>query len=338
MGQLSAATYAVSDASGSATEAWQEALRRDDRCSPVAFLASDSLSPSDLAAACTADSDVTIIVQDPERGSGGRAAADLMAVLWQSFPAIAVFLSEHVWRAGAVVFSAEAFRRAETALSAETAISSNSDPLAEAVASIVTQGGSIRAMLMPGDSDTGLASKPPALSPHEPGRARFWLQDAIEAFDPAACLGPLRSRADAVALRAGLLLWHDFLDRSHQQSQSIEGKGVHRAGDYWHAIMHRREQDFGNAKYWFRRVGPHPVFDSLASRVMRIAKDADGPVADLANQLAPGNRWDAFAFVDLCEQDERSPEPARNLFLRRVQADEMLLLLWQTCLDARGAE
>ena len=59
---------------------------------------------------------------------------------------------------------------------------------------------------------------------------------------------------------SGLWLLAGDLDRSHSISQSIEN----REGSFLHGIMHRREGDFDNAKYWFRRVGSHPVFETLA--------------------------------------------------------------------------
>ncbi len=66
-------------------------------------------------------------------------------------------------------------------------------------------------------------------------------------------------RKAAAACLSGLWLLHDFLDESHTISQSITTP----TGSYWHGIMHRREPDYANAKYWFRRVGEHPVFDEL---------------------------------------------------------------------------
>ncbi len=61
------------------------------------------------------------------------------------------------------------------------------------------------------------------------------------------------------ALQAGLWLYIDELDRSHTISQSMDDA----TGSFWHGIMHRREGDFGNSHYWFRRVGHHPVMSRI---------------------------------------------------------------------------
>src|SRR5947208_544638 len=44
---------------------------------------------------------------------------------------------------------------------------------------------------------------------------------------------------------AGVWLLHDCLDESHTISQGIDTP----SDSFWHAIMHRREGDFSNAKY-----------------------------------------------------------------------------------------
>jgi hypothetical protein len=63
----------------------------------------------------------------------------------------------------------------------------------------------------------------------------------------------------APELEAGLWLYVDALDRSHTVSQGIDNQ----TGSFWHGIMHRREGDFSNSHYWFRRVGRHPAMNEI---------------------------------------------------------------------------
>lgn len=69
---------------------------------------------------------------------------------------------------------------------------------------------------------------------------------------------------------AALWLYVDDLDRSHALSQSIETE----AGAFWHGIMHRREGDFWNSKYWFRRAGTLP--DRLGLDPSRLTDEVSG--------------------------------------------------------------
>jgi hypothetical protein len=62
---------------------------------------------------------------------------------------------------------------------------------------------------------------------------------------------------------AGLWILSGKLDRSHTISQEI----LSAEGSYWHALMHRSEGDFSNAKYWTRRAARHPVRAQLSETV-----------------------------------------------------------------------
>jgi len=62
-------------------------------------------------------------------------------------------------------------------------------------------------------------------------------------------------------LEAGLWLYVDELDLSHRASQKL----ARPSGSFWHAIMHRREGDFSNSHYWYRKAGQHPVINRIAS-------------------------------------------------------------------------
>ena len=82
---------------------------------------------------------------------------------------------------------------------------------------------------------------------------------------------------------SGLWLLAGDLDRSHTISQDLPSA----EGSFWHGIMHRREGDFGNAKYWFRRVGDHPIY-------VVISQQTEGDYDDPAD------------FVDACSRASKS--------------------------------
>jgi hypothetical protein len=67
------------------------------------------------------------------------------------------------------------------------------------------------------------------------------------------------SRAPEAAM-SGFYVYFSCFDEAHSIAQDIQTA----EGSYWHAIVHRQEPDAGNAAYWFRRVGRHPIFPALA--------------------------------------------------------------------------
>lgn len=118
---------------------------------------------------------------------------------------------------------------------------------------------------------------------------------------------------------SGLWLRHNFLDQSHEFSQRIAST----SGSFWHGIMHRREPDFSNAKYWFRRVGNHPVFPAIwqATRELGQHQTQEGPAGYLREQAT----WDPFRFVDLCEAVQRGHGADEQLCRDIARAEWRLL-------------
>ena len=102
-------------------------------------------------------------------------------------------------------------------------------------------------------------------------------------------------------------------------------------GDYWHAILHRREPDYSNAKYWFRQIGPHAIFRELRRRADSLLEKCATPEAGRwRERLSPDMRWDPFAFVDLCQQCAADEESDLAIAVRRIQYAEMCLLMDMT--------
>ncbi|HUQ90132.1 MAG TPA: hypothetical protein VM120_00540 [Bryobacteraceae bacterium] len=118
------------------------------------------------------------------------------------------------------------------------------------------------------------------------------------------------SRAAEAAL-SGLWLYFSCLDESHKVSQDV----LTAEGTFWHGILHRQEPDPGNAGYWFRRLGTHPVFPRIAEEAATLGYGRSG-------------HWDALAFVDYCEQARRDPGSEAERSAMRVQ-----LIEWQVLFD-----
>ena len=112
---------------------------------------------------------------------------------------------------------------------------------------------------------------------------------------------------DAPALAAGLWLYVDDLDRSHRISQNLDTP----TGSFWHAIMHRREGDFSNSRYWFRRVGTHPAFARIYL--------GGGPGSSGTDEA----RYDPMRFIDRVERAVREGD-AEHPELVAMQRHEWL--------------
>jgi hypothetical protein len=116
---------------------------------------------------------------------------------------------------------------------------------------------------------------------------------------------PVKRPDEASCALAGLWLYLDELDRAHRIVQEIGSP----SGSFWHAIVHRREGDFSNSKYWYARCRDHPAAQAL---------EMSGP-----------------ALVDLVESTAHLPPDDA----RRARAVELQRREWELLFDycARAA-
>lgn len=131
-------------------------------------------------------------------------------------------------------------------------------------------------------------------------------------------------------LEAGVLLQWNHLDASHAIAQSLEGRGTPRTADYWHALMHRREPDLGNAAWWFRSVGAHPACAVLHQQLDSWLCELGTPEPELQlirSRLLCSQGWDHQALLTLYREALQHPGELQDRAARRVQSLEILNLL-----------
>jgi len=130
----------------------------------------------------------------------------------------------------------------------------------------------------------GLLAK---LTPGEPLSYELLLR--VRDADEAALSGgkAIGHAGNFALVRGGLLYAIDAIHEAHALFQDAKGD----LGAYWHGMMHRREGDFENARYWFRRAGVLPCFDTLH-------RAAGAFSADMARQA----NWDPYLLTCECEQ------------------------------------
>ena len=80
----------------------------------------------------------------------------------------------------------------------------------------------------------------------------------------------IASRPDANLVKAALYLRLGCLAECHKIAQQVATP----TGSYWHGIMHRHEGDISNSKYWYARVGQHPVLAAIGGYPQDAAMEA----------------------------------------------------------------
>jgi len=106
---------------------------------------------------------------------------------------------------------------------------------------------------------------------------------------PPEAIAQIEAVDASPAVEAALWLFVDDLERAHALVQDLNTP----TGSFLHAILHRREGDFSNSKYWFRRAGRHLAIDRLPA-------------------------YDPYAFVDAVEA-ARGDNPAALIETQRLE-------------------
>jgi len=117
-------------------------------------------------------------------------------------------------------------------------------------------------------------------------------------------------------IRAGLLYAYDAIDESHRIVQEIETSQA----SYWHGMIHRREGDFENSRYWFRRTGKLGVFGEMHARA-----------AEVSPLMGRQMDWDPYVLVGQCEQARFGGDVDQKelIGLQRIEFEVMYDHLWR---------
>ena len=117
-------------------------------------------------------------------------------------------------------------------------------------------------------------------------------------------------------IRAALFYAYDAIDESHRIVQDL----VSGHASYWHGMLHRREGDFENARYWFRRTGRLGVFAEMHGRA-----------AEVSPLMGRQMDWDPYVFVGQCEQARFGGDIDQKelVALQRIEFEVMFGYLWR---------
>jgi len=102
-------------------------------------------------------------------------------------------------------------------------------------------------------------------------------------------------------LASGLWLYVDNLRTSHRISQKLEDE----TGSFWHGIMHRREGDWDNSKYWFSKAAGHPVLTQISGYDShKFVDDVEARHSESPTELIDLQRKEWCALFEWCANNQ----------------------------------
>jgi hypothetical protein len=147
----------------------------------------------------------------------------------------------------------------------------------------------------------------PRLSAQEPLPDRRLIQRVEAAKDDeiAAAGGQ-----EAMCSRSLLLMAAGDLDQAHRIVQAMSTS----EGAYIHGLIHRIDDDFDNARYWFRRAGAQ----SATTEMYRRASVVSATVASRSN-------WDPFLVTDMLETSRNTGVTEELRTILTIEFEELLV-------------
>lgn len=140
---------------------------------------------------------------------------------------------------------------------------------------------------------------------------------------------PVKNSDDASALLAGAWLWLDGLHECHAIAQDLIGP----TGAFWHAIMHRREGDFSNARYWYGRCQDHRARRLVSAMAMDVV---GRHTRDKSILKIVAGEYNPEALVDLVQSVHQHPDDPRRGSAVRLQQVEWEALFYHCAYEATG--
>jgi hypothetical protein len=152
----------------------------------------------------------------------------------------------------------------------------------------------------------------PRLTAREPLPDKQLIQQTVAAkeHEIAQTNGP-----QATCARSLLLLAAGDVDRAHRMVQEISTADA----AYIHGVIHRIDDDFNNARYWFRGARMHPAGAEMYRRA-----------AACSPTVARHSIWDPVLVTDMVETSRTAGVTEELRLILTIEFEELLQFLWDT--------